>query len=123
MTVEATNGKKYNIRYINQNFEIETDDEITGLRKVFVLEDLSIGKFTDKRKELVVSIYNITPKNQRLFVESKSIQDNTDEYEAFMALILTPELVNILVAGILKYVEKTTIAGIDALNNNTSEEE
>ncbi|MGQ3085711.1 hypothetical protein, partial [Flavobacterium sp.] len=76
MIITATNGIIYEVRFAaEENFEIERDDTSTGLRKVFVFQDIAIGPVESKRKETIFYSFDITPTGERVFADRHSFKD------------------------------------------------
>lgn len=108
MTITADNGKQYVIRFANNgNFEIERDDEETGLRKVFVLMDFSLGNLTSKRKEMIWYSYIISPSGKRTDETRVPVHDSPDDYLAFLGSQIWDLLKVHLLDDFLKKVETT----------------
>lgn len=87
----AKNGINYTVRFVGQNLEIERHDEATGLQKVFVFKDFSIGDFTKKRKEVTFESYIIL-NDQRIDKKTIVLPDSPEEVDAFMTTALMASL-------------------------------
>lgn len=108
MTITADNGKQYQVRFANnENFEVERFDEETGLRKVFVLMDFSLGNFLSKRKEMIWYSYNISPTGKRTDEQRLPLGDTLEEFENFLASELWGLLKEKLLDDFLKKAEYT----------------
>jgi hypothetical protein len=108
MIITATNGKQYEVRMDNdQNIEIERDDTITGLRKVFVFQDLSIGNFQDGRKEAIFYSYDIAPTNERINKQRHAFKDEGGEFANFLNSAAWQQIKNSLVIDFLAKIEWT----------------
>lgn len=109
--ITADNGKTYTVRFANnQDFEVQRFDTETGLEKVFVLMDFSLGNFTSKRKEMIWYSYNISPTGARTDMQRLPIGDSKDDFLDFLESEVWDLLKEKLLEDFLRRVETTFIA-------------
>lgn len=99
-------GIEYNIRIADGQLEIEFANADTGLQKVFVFQDLSIGMPSSKRVETIYYSYDITPTGQRINQQRHAYLSSEQDYNEFeqstLGFILKRSIVNGLFRFILK---------------------
>lgn len=106
MEIQATNGKAYQVRFANDgSFEIERDDEATGLRKVFVFKDFGIS--APGRKEVVFYSYDITPTGERTYTGRHNFKDSDIEFAALLNSEWWDTLRQSIINGFIKKIEHT----------------
>jgi len=122
MEITAQNGKTYEIRFDNlENIEIERDDEITGLRKVFVFQDISIGNFESGRKEVIFYSYDISPTGERINKERHNYYDTENEFASFLNSHIWQSLTSLIIGDFFKKIEFTHLE--NNIENNTDKSE
>lgn len=110
MTIIAKNGITYEVRTDNNNLEIEREDVGTGLRKVFVFQDLSIGNLDSGRKEAIFHSYDISPTGSRINQGRHNFVDLQTEFEAFINSDIWNTIKQSLIVDFLAKIEFTEIA-------------
>lgn len=109
--INCTNGKAYDVRFVNQNLEIERDEDTTGLRRVFVFQDLSIGNLISGRKEVIFYSYDISPTEERINRKRHTYKDSESEFEAFISTEIWQNLREQIITDFLKKIEFTSPEG------------
>ena len=108
--ITTINGVEYTIKIANGELEIEFANTDTGLQKVFVFQDLSIGIPSSKRVETIYYSYDITPTGQRINQVRHAYQSSEQDYNEFeestLGFILKRSIVNGLFRFILKNAER-----------------
>lgn len=107
MTV-IVNGKEYSINIDTGKLEIEFDDESTGLRKVFVFQDLSIKRPDTKASDTIYYSFDITPTGQRINQQRHSYTTSAEDYEEFENSVLGFILKRSIVNGFFRFIIKET---------------
>ena len=114
MEIIGKNGRTYEVRFdSNEPFEIERDDETTGMRKVFVFQDFSIGTLASKRRETIFYSYDITPEGERINMKRHSFKDFESEFTDFLNSEIWAELKMNIVLCFLKKIEFTELSDND----------
>jgi hypothetical protein len=112
MNVTASNGITYQVRFDNNgNFEIERPDTGTGLQKVFVIQDISIGNYQNKRKECVFYSYDVSPTGERTYSGRHPFKDTDNEFTAFLESDIWDKLKNAILLDFLRKIEFTEPVG------------
>jgi len=106
ITVTATNGITYTVRF-DGNFEIQRFDANTGLERLFVFVDLSIGNVMQPRKEAVFLSYDISPTGERIYRNRHSFSDSPTEFLAFVSSDVWQQMMGSLMLDFLLKVEFT----------------
>jgi hypothetical protein len=110
MNITGKNEIIYQVKMnANENFEIERNDAVTGLRKAYVFQDLAIGNVDSKRKEVVFYSYDITPTGERIKRDRHSFTDSDAEFAEFMDSELWGILMNSILTDFLRKIENTEI--------------
>lgn len=122
--ITTINGKEYSIN-LNAGFlEIEFDNDVTGLRVVYVFKDLSVAEVMLKRAETVYYSYDITPTGQRINQTRHSYKMTEADFDDFengqLGYILKRAITNGLFRFILKLTDRVfdenTLALIPEIN-------
>lgn len=108
--ITTINGKEYTININNGFLEVQFMNEETGLQKVYVFQDLSIGMPSSKRVDTIYYSYDITPTGQRINQQRHSYQSSAQDYDDFeqstLGFILKRSIVNGLFRFILNNAER-----------------
>jgi len=108
--ITTINGKEYSITIDAGFLEIEFDNEITGLRTVYVFKDLSIGAVALKRVETIYHSYDITPTGLRINERRHAYKISESDFNEFeseaVGQILKRSIVNGLFRFVLQIVER-----------------
>lgn len=103
-------GVTYTINITNGNLEIQFANAETGLQKVYVFQDLSIGMPSSKRVDTIYYSYDITPTGQRINQIRHAYQSSEQDYNDFegstLGFILKRSIVNGLFRFILKNADR-----------------
>ena len=105
----AQNGIEYDVRTDGTSIEIERDNPTTGLRIVFVFQDLGIGRKESGRKEAVFYSYDITPTGERINRKTHAFTDTGEQFEAFAASELWQALKEQIINDFLLKIEGTKL--------------
>lgn len=105
--VTAANGITYTVKFEGQNLEIQRPDAFTGLQKVFVFKNFSVGNWISKRKEIIVYSYLIA-NDQRIGEEQVRLVDTPEEFEAFLLTPLWEMIQEQIFDDFLRKLEGTT---------------
>ena len=127
--ITTINGKEYSITIDAGFLEIEFDNEITGLRTVYVFKDLSIGAVALKRVETIYHSYDITPTGLRINERRHAYKITESDFNEFeseaVGQILKRSIVNGLFRFVLQIVERVfdpeTGALIEVIQTETQE--
>jgi hypothetical protein len=98
------NEKDYNININNGFLEVQFMNEETGLQKVYVFQDLSIGMPSSKRVDTIYYSYDITPTGQRINQQRHSYQSSEQDYNDFEASTLGFILKRSIVNGLFRFI-------------------
>jgi hypothetical protein len=77
------NNKTYTIDFSTGKLEIMWADETTGLKKVAVMEEVSIGAAHSKRIQTKMYIYDITPTGQRINRKEQKYATSEADFDFF----------------------------------------
>lgn len=115
MIITAQNGIQYEIRCDSlQNIEIERDDENTGMRKVFVFQDFSLGNFDSARKETIFYSYDIQSNGERINQQRHNFYDSKNEFQYFSLTELWNQISQLILTEFFMKIEFTSLGE----NNN-----
>ena len=116
--ITTVNGVEYTINITNgENIEIEREDLTSGLRKVFVFENLSIGNPLSKRIQTAYHSYDITPTGARINKQLHQYTSSEADYETFEAELVGFVLKRSIVNGMFRFIDQTANAVFDAQGN------
>lgn len=115
--IATVNGKQYSINIDAGKLEIEFDNESTGLRKVFVFQDLNIQRPDTKASNTIYYSFDITPTGQRINQQRHSYATSAEDYDDFENSILGYILKRSIVNGFFRFIIKETDRVFDEQGN------
>lgn len=104
--ITTVKGKQYSINIEAGKLEIEFDNEETGLRKVFVFQDLSISRPDTKKSETIYYSYDITPTGQRINQQRHNYLTSQQDYDEFEQSMIGFVLKRSIVNGFFRFIIK-----------------
>jgi hypothetical protein len=115
--IAIVNNKEYSINLDAGKLEIEFDNSATGLRKVFVFQDLTISELSLKRAETIYYSYDITPTGQRInkerYAYATSEEDFNDFENGMIGFVLKRSIAN----GFFRFIDKSASAVFNEQGN------